>query len=200
LSEDAKVYLSELGVAAARRDDKKRQTFVGTPCWMAPEVLEQTSGYDYKADIWSFGITALELAYGEAPYQRLHPLKVMKIIIEKDPPRIDRRKWDSSFVALVEGCLQKDPKKRPNMEEVSTKNAKFFSKASEKPLQKIIDSLPPLDQRVPAKPNFSGQPEKPPEGTASKDNRPAGESWDFKIDDCDEFDPLEGLPEQESAG
>merc|ERR1719198_2154268 len=113
LSSDAKVFLSDFGVAAPLRDDKKRQTFVGTPCWMAPEVLEQTNGYDYKADVWSFGITAIELAYGEAPYQRLHPLKVMKIILEKDPPRIDRRRWEPPYVNLVESCLQKAPDKRP---------------------------------------------------------------------------------------
>merc|ERR1719277_1832525 len=143
LGGDAKVYLSDFGVAAPLRDDKKRQTFVGTPCWMAPEVLEQSGGYDYKADIWSFGITAIELAYGEAPYQRLHPLKVMKIIIEKDPPRIDRRRWDVLFVNLVECCLQKDPKQRPTMDETFAKNEKFFLKADRSPLLDILRGLGP---------------------------------------------------------
>merc|ERR1719498_582804 len=156
LSGDAKVFLSDFGVAAPLREDKKRQTFVGTPCWMAPEVLEQTGGYDYKADIWSFGITAIELAYGEAPYQRLHPLKVMKFILEKDPPRIDRRKWsqDMLFVNLIDSCLQKDPKKRPTMDEVFAKHAKFFAKANEAPLLENLRSLPPLEQRIPAKPTW----------------------------------------------
>eukprot|EP00931_Biecheleriopsis_adriatica_P100593 TRINITY_DN75877_c0_g1_i1.p1 TRINITY_DN75877_c0_g1~~TRINITY_DN75877_c0_g1_i1.p1 ORF type:complete len:362 (+),score=73.43 TRINITY_DN75877_c0_g1_i1:61-1146(+) len=196
LSGDAKVFLSDFGVAAPLRDDKKRQTFVGTPCWMAPEVLEQTSGYDYKADIWSFGITAIELAYGEAPYQRLHPLKVMKIIIDKDPPRIDRRKWEAGFVTLVETCLQKDPKKRPNMEEVVQKNAKFFGRANVQPLQKILDSLPSLDQRIPPKPGFmKGEGEAaPPEKLPTA----KGESWDFKIDDGDDDDNNLGLNEHES--
>jgi len=196
LSGDAKVFLSDFGVAAPLRDDKKRQTFVGTPCWMAPEVLEQSGGYDYKADIWSYGITAIELAYGEAPYQRLHPLKVMKIIIEKEPPRIDRRKWDMLFVNLVETCLQKEPKKRPNMDEVFAKHKKFFAKANELPLLEALRSLPALDQRIPAKPTW---------GSGKFDERPVGisaGSWDFKISDGEDGDPLdglEGLPEEEES-
>ncbi|KAF4713693.1 hypothetical protein FOZ62_021489, partial [Perkinsus olseni] len=100
LSLDGRVYLSDFGVSASMRDSRSRQTFVGTPCWMAPEVLEQSkNGYDYKADIWSFGVTALELAHGSAPYQNLHPLKVMKNILENPPPTLERTKstpWDSS--------------------------------------------------------------------------------------------------------
>mmetsp|Transcript_98665 Transcript_98665/g.318128 ORF Transcript_98665/g.318128 Transcript_98665/m.318128 type:complete len:353 (-) Transcript_98665:240-1298(-) len=195
LSGDAKVFLSDFGVAAPLRDDKKRQTFVGTPCWMAPEVLVQTGGYDYKADIWSFGITAIELAYGEAPYQRLHPLKVMKIIIEKDPPRIDRRKWDDLFVKLIECCLQKDPKKRPTMDEITQRHKKFFAKANEQPLADILRSLPALEQRIPPKPSWGAT----KQDVLERLDKAASGSWDFKIDD-DGHDGLEGLDEFETPG
>lgn len=196
LGNDAKVYLSDFGVAAPLRDDKKRQTFVGTPCWMAPEVLEQSGGYDYKADIWSFGITAIELAYGEAPYQRLHPLKVMKIIIEKDPPRIDKRKWDVLFVNLIECCLQKDPKKRPTMDQIFEKHKKFFNKANDQPLVEILRSLPALEMRIPPKPNWARD-----NGLAealAADKGTSG-SWDFKIDEDDGLDGLAGLSEFETV-
>jgi len=201
LSSDGKVFLSDFGVAAPLRDDKKRQTFVGTPCWMAPEVLEQSGGYDYKADIWSFGITAIELAYGEAPYQRLHPLKVMKIIIEKTPPRIDRGKWSAEFVSLIECCLQKDPKKRPTMDELLSKHKKFFAKANEHSLAEILRTLPALDQRIPPKPNWGAS----KADLAEALERAASGSWDFRIEDDpgghgddDDEDPLGGLGEQEA--
>jgi len=163
---------------------------------MAPEVLEQSGGYDYKADIWSFGITAIELAYGEAPYQRLHPLKVMKIIIEKDPPRIDRRKWDATFVNLVECCLQRDPQKRPAMEEIFQKHSKFFAKANEQPLLEVLRNLLPLDRRIPPKPTCY------PHGEGENRKVSMG-PWDFKVDhDNDENfdDDFLGLGETETPG
>jgi len=189
LSGEGKVFLSDFGVAAPLLDVKKRQSFVGTPCWMAPEVLEQTGGYDYKADIWSFGITAIELAHGEAPYQRLHPWKVIKIIIEKDPPRLDKRRWDSVFANLIESCLQKDPKKRPNMADIFCKHKKFFDKANEQPLIEILRSLPPLEHRVPGKHSTA----RPPRIDGSC--RMVTGSWDFKTDDLDDAPDTGDFPD-----
>jgi len=114
---------------------------------MAPEVLEQI-GYDYKADIWSFGITAIELLRNEAPYQRLPALKVLKLILEEEPPRLDRMYYGALVAELVESCLQKDPLSRPTMQQLLTDHATFFKQANPASLRELLRGLPPLKSRV----------------------------------------------------
>ncbi|KAJ7071510.1 kinase-like domain-containing protein [Mycena amicta] len=111
----------------------KRKSFVGTPCWMAPEVIEARQ-YDSSADIWSFGITALELAQGRPPRSRESPQRVLIKTIQEAPPTLDREggtnKYSRSFKELVDSCLVKDPSKRPTAHELL--QSPFFKSTKKK--------------------------------------------------------------------
>nr|CAB3494183.1 unnamed protein product [Digitaria exilis] len=113
------VKLGDFGVSACMFDrgdrQRSRNTFVGTPCWMAPEVLQPGTGYNFKADIWSFGITALELAHGHAPFSKYPPMKVLLMTLQNAPPGLDYER-DKRFSKLKDAA-QLALKKMPSSEQ-----------------------------------------------------------------------------------
>ncbi|KJE97159.1 STE/STE20/FRAY protein kinase [Capsaspora owczarzaki ATCC 30864] len=216
LDSDGTVQLADFGVSSwlveggERRNH--RQTFVGTPCWMAPEVMEQVNGYDYKADIWSFGITAIELATGHAPFAKYSPMKVLMLTLQNPPPSLDldgqHSRYTKTFKKMIDVCLQKDPSKRPPATELL--KHEFFKKARGKDYieANLLAKLPPIEKRATAKSkaapaeDVAAAPGGMRKGESGRYRKNESGEWDFEpCSDEEESDDEEiDLPELDDQG
>ncbi|XP_052566248.1 serine/threonine-protein kinase mig-15 isoform X11 [Culex pipiens pallens] len=123
LTDNAEVKLVDFGVSAQL--DKtigRRNTFIGTPYWMAPEVIacdeNRDATYDNRSDLWSLGITALEMAESQPPLCDLHPMRALFLIPRNPPPRLKSKKWSKKFHGFIDTVLVKDYHQRPYTEQL----------------------------------------------------------------------------------
>jgi serine/threonine-protein kinase OSR1/STK39 len=157
VDENGQVKLADFGVSASCWGSggrpRSHQTFVGTPCWMAPEVMEQEHGYDFHADIWSLGITILELCHGHAPFSKYPPMKVLLMTLQNPAPTLEERVEDGrhfsralrEFVTL---CLQKDPSKRPSASKLLEHKFLKEAKKADWLAKTLLENIPSLGERT----------------------------------------------------
>ncbi|KIJ21544.1 hypothetical protein PAXINDRAFT_95102 [Paxillus involutus ATCC 200175] len=162
---------SNVTIPLSRPHMGKRKSFVGTPCWMAPELI-QGKRYDAKADIWSFGITAIELTQGRPPRSRESAHTVLLQTVQGKSPTLDLEggvhRYSRAFKVVVDACLVKDPSKRPTAAELL--QTPFFKSGKKKShlIGTILDRLPPLTMRQERRRRL-----------ASPMNQRTMDSWDF---------------------
>lgn len=119
LTDSGHAKLADFGVSAKLASGQtKRRTVIGTPFWMSPEVISESS-YDGKADIWSLGITIIEMADKEPPYSNIHPMRAIFMIPSRPPPTfLHPEEFSDDLNDFLSSCLQKDPEKRPTAAEL----------------------------------------------------------------------------------
>ncbi|KAL0446526.1 UNVERIFIED_CONTAM: Serine/threonine-protein kinase fray2 [Sesamum latifolium] len=220
MDSDGEVKLADFGVSACMFDrgdrQRSRNTFVGTPCWMAPEVLQPGTGYDFKADIWSFGITALELAHGHAPFSKYPPMKVLLMTIQNAPPGLDYdrdKRFSKSFKEMVAMCLVKDQTKRPTAEKLLKHSFFKNAKPPELSVKKLFADLPPLWKRVKdlqlkdaAQLALKRMPSAEQEAISQSEYQRGVSAWNFDIEDLKlqasllhEEDEIQEIKEEEDS-
>lgn len=126
MTKDGEIKLCDFGLSAdVKSTDGRRSTFIGSPSWMAPEVVacskgERNSiGYESRAEVWALGITAIELADGKPPFADMHPTRAMFQILRNPPPTLYRQSlWSQNFNDFIAECLEKNPDHRPFLGEI----------------------------------------------------------------------------------
>ncbi|XP_069754893.1 serine/threonine-protein kinase 10 isoform X2 [Narcine bancroftii] len=143
LTQDGNVKLADFGVSAKNTKTlQKRETFIGTPYWMAPEVVMcetmKDTPYDYKSDIWSLGITLIEMAQIEPPHHELNPMRVLLKIAKGDPPTLENpSKWSADFKDFLKKALDKNPDTRLSAAQL-LQHPFVSSVSSNKPLRELV--------------------------------------------------------------
>ena len=201
LDERGCVRLTDFGLAGdllegGERRDRAR-TYVGSPAWLAPEVLEQVTGYGTPADMWSLGITLIELSCGVAPHAGLPPLKVLVEVLQpKEPPSLPDSR-SKALKQLVANCLQRAPQQRPTASTLLAKERalrQLDEGAARTQLLALIEALPPLQERYESEPGGGVDAARTHAGGAGGIERQgsalcattehlaaSGEPWDFDL-------------------
>lgn len=149
LNQEGKVVVSDFGLSTKLKNSKKTKSMIGCPCWMSPEILDDSKQYDFSSDIWSIGITAIEIMQGKPPYFGYTTMKIIMTILKEDPPKVQAdENFDESFVEFVEACLKKNPTERKNISEIL--QMKFFEHAqsSEYLTENLCKIIGTLEKRV----------------------------------------------------
>lgn len=145
LTSTGRILLCDFGVAASLASNSvhsKRSTFVGTPYWMAPEVITEGKTYDQKADVWSLGITIYEMATGNPPLADVEQMRVIMLIPKSKPPRLPLEgDFSPAMRDFVAACLNEEPKERATSEELTKlKWIKTYAKTPSSVLKEVIQS------------------------------------------------------------
>jgi len=169
---DGDIKLADFGVSAQITATlNKRNSFIGTPYWMAPEVaaVERTGGYDQQCDVWAVGITAIELAELQPPLFDLHPMRALYLISKRNytPPTVkEKSKWSSDMRDFIKLTLTKNPKKRPAAEKLL--QHQFCKNRNRKYLVELLNKHAHLKERKQYR--YSSEPEESTEAVEQKEN------------------------------
>ena len=159
LDRDGSCRLGDYGVSTIIKEEGNK-TYVGSLCWMAPEIALNLK-YNYKIDIWSLGITAIEIANGKPPYNDIPPMKFIEIAKSNEVPSLkeDNFKFSDEFKNFVKNCLIKDPNLRPSAKELLSSHKAFLEKAKNKEyiFENVLKGCPNLHDIFPKKLNEKEQ-------------------------------------------